>query len=421
MWEVIAANKRKSVVLLAVMAMIMIAAGMLIAEAIAPGAWPIGGVFALLLWTILSLISYYSGDAIFLASAGARKIQRGDHPMLFNIVEEMKIAAGLSAMPRIYIIDDPRPNAFAIGRNPEHASVAVTAGLLNRLSRDEVQGVVAHELGHIQNRDVLYVMLAAMMIGVIVLMSDIFLRSLWFGGGRSRSRGRGSGGGQAQIIILLAVIILAILGPLAAQMLYFALSRRREYLADACSAAYTRYPEGLASALEKIASNPGLAEKKNRALAPMYIVNPLQAAKSAVGLFSTHPATQDRVRLLRSMAGASLADYEQAYKKAKGGRMVPASALKTARPVGVRPASQEEPSQPQPTPQERARQTSDLLWKLNKYIFLPCVCGAQLKIPPGFKSAKVRCPRCNRMHDIPPSNKAKESDPNPTPKGRPET
>ena len=196
-------------------------------------------------------------------------------------------------------------------------------------------------------------------------------------------------------------ILFAILGPIAAQMLYFSLSRRREYLADACGATYTRYPEGLASALEKIASKPGMAEKKNRVMAPMYIINPLQAAASAVGLFSTHPATKDRVRLLRSMAGASLVDYEQAYKKAKGGQLVPSGALKTARPVGVRPAWQEEPNKPRPTPQERARQTSDMLWKLNKYIFLPCLCGVQLKIPPGFKSDKVRCPKCKRMHDIP--------------------
>ena len=404
MWELIAANKRRSAALLTIMAMGMIGVGMLISQAIAPGAWPIGGFVAFILWVILSLISYYSGDAIFLASAGARQIQQQDHPTLFNIVEEMKIASGLPAMPRVYIIDDPGPNAFAVGRDPQHASVAVTAGLLNRLNRDEVQGVVAHELAHIQNRDVLYVMLAAMMIGVIALMSDIFLRSLWFGGGRGRSssRGRSGGGGQAQLIMLLLVLLVAILGPIAAQMLYFALSRRREYLADACGAAYTRYPEGLASALEKIASNPGMAEKKNRAMAPMYIINPLQAAKSAVGAFSTHPATKNRVRILRAMAGASLADYEQAYREDTGNGLVPAKSLKTARPVGVRPAWQEEEAdRPKPTAQERARQTSDMLWKLNKYLFIPCACGAQLKIPPKFKSDKIKCPHCKRMHDIP--------------------
>ena len=402
MWELIAANKRKSIILLTIMAMVMIGLGMLIAEVIVPRAWIFGGGVAFFIWMIMSLVSYYSGDAIFLASSGARQIKRGDHTTLFNIVEEMTIAAGLPNTPRIFIIDDPRPNAFATGRDPEHASVAVTAGLLNRLSRDEVQGVIAHELAHVQNRDILFVMLAAVMIGVIALMADAFLRSLWWGGGRHRSRNRNSGGGQAQIILLLVVILLAILGPIAAQMLYFALSRRREYLADACGATYTRYPEGLASALEKIAANPGMAQQKNRAMAPMYIINPIQAAAAAVGLFTTHPPTKDRIRVLRSMAGASLADYEAAYERAQGGRIVPGSGLKTARPVGVRPAwEEEEPKKTEPSAQDRARQTADMLWKMNNYVFIPCLCGVRLKVPPGFKAATVRCPKCKRKHDIP--------------------
>ena len=206
MWELIAANKRKSVILLTIMAMILIGAGMLIAETVAPGAWLLGGFLAFILWLILSLLSYYSGDTIFLASAGARQIKRTDHPTLFNIVEEMTIAAGLGTMPRIYIIDDPRPNAFATGRDPEHASVAVTAGLLNRLNRDEVQGVIAHELAHVQNRDVLYVMLAGVMIGVIALMADVFLYALWFGGGRHRSSSSGcSTGGSSPMSATLEV------------------------------------------------------------------------------------------------------------------------------------------------------------------------------------------------------------------------
>ncbi len=404
MWELIAANKRRSVVLITIMAMVMIGAGMLIAGVVAPqarGAWLVGAFVAFILWILMSLVSYYGGDMIFLASAGAKEIQRADHPTLFNIVEEMTIASGLPKMPRIFIIDDPRPNAFATGRDPEHASVAVTAGLLNRLNRDEVQGVVAHELAHVQNRDILYVMMAAVMIGVIALMADVFLRYLWFSGGRHRSRSRGRGGDQAQAVLMIAAILFAILGPIAAQMLYFALSRRREYLADACGASYTRYPEGLASALEKISADPGMAEQKNRAMAPMYIVNPLQGAMSASSLTSTHPATKDRVRVLRSMAGASLADYEEAYERARGGGLVPSSALKTARPVGVRPPWREEPSKPQRRPEERARETSDALWKANNYFFIPCPCGARLKVPPGFKSDKVRCPRCERVHELP--------------------
>ncbi len=400
MWEMIRANKRKSVVLITVMAMLMVGAGMLIGQAVAPGAWVFGGLIAFLLWIIMALASYYGGDSLFLASVRAKRIQKADHPTLFNIVEEMCIAAGMSKVPKIYIVDDNRPNAFAVGRDPEHASVAVTAGLLNRLNRDEVQGVVAHELAHIQNRDILYVMVAAVMIGVIALMADFFLYSMLFSGGRYRSRSRG--GGQAQIIIIVAAIIFAILGPLAAQMLYFALSRKREYLADACGAQFTRYPEGLASALEKISASPGMKERKNRAMAPMYIVNPASAAFAAAGLMSTHPPTKDRIHILRSMGGASLADYQAACATAKKGSVVPGRALKASRPVGIRPPWKDEKSgRPERGAKQKARETSDMMWKLNKYIFITCACGARLKIPPGFKSPQVKCPRCQRTHDIP--------------------
>jgi heat shock protein HtpX len=402
MWELIAANKRKSIVLITVMGMLMVGAGMIVAEAVAPGAYLFGGVIALLLWSLLTLTSFYGGDSVFLASVKAQEIEKKDHPTLYNIVEEMCVAAGISKMPRVFIVDDPRPNAFAVGRDAEHASVAVTAGLLNRLNRDEVQGVVAHELGHIKNRDVLYVMVAAMMVGVIALLADAFLWSMWFSGGRYRSRSRGGGGGQAQAIMLVVALLFAILGPIAAQMLYFALSRKREYLADASGALFTRYPEGLASALEKISKDPGLAERKNRVTAPMYIVNPLESfGFAAQGLFSTHPPTQERIQILRGMGGASLADYEAAYAKVRKGSVVPGRALKTSRPVGVRPPWREEKKEPEPDKRERVRQTADLMWKLNNYAFIACACGARLKVPPGFRGSQVRCPRCERTHPVP--------------------
>jgi heat shock protein HtpX len=405
MWEAIASNKRKSVMLITIMGILMVGLGMVLGGAMGgEQAIPFGGIIAFGLWLVMTLVSFYGGDSLFLASAGARQIRKQDHPVLFNIVEEMCVASGLSTIPKIYIIDDPRPNAFAVGRNPEHASVAVTAGLLNRLNRDEVQGVVAHELAHIQNRDILYVMVAAVMVGVVALLSDFFLRYLWFSGGRHRSSRRSDGGNQAQAILMVVGIVLAIVGPIAAQLLYFALSRRREYLADACGAQSSRYPEGLASALEKISRDPGMAESKNRAMAPMYIVPPRAAsvAFAAAGLTSTHPPTEDRVRVLRSMAGASLADYEAAYRKAHGGSsVVPESAVKASRPVGVRPAWEEDqPATEKPSRTQKVRETGDLLFKLNQFTFINCACGARLKIPPAFKSPQVKCPRCERVHPV---------------------
>jgi len=411
MWELIAANKRRSVILLSVMAVLMIGIGAVIAGAVTPEAWPLGIAIASLLWLVMALTSYYGGDGIFLASVGAKEIQKHHHPTLFNIVEEMTIAAGLSKMPRIYIVDDRRPNAFAVGRDPEHASVCVTAGLLARLNRDEVQGVIAHELAHIHNRDILYVMIASVMVGVIALMSHVFLRATWYSGGRvGGSRRRSGGDGQAQMILMLAALLFAILGPITAHLLYFALSRRREYLADACGAMYTRYPEGLASALEKIAAGPGLAAHKNKVMAPMYIVNP-GVALGAVGLFSTHPPTKERIGILRSMGGASLADYEAAFHQVAGKSVIPARSLQTARPVGVRPPWEDQgvvdagavkaPPTPMQKQKTRQRQAANLLWEVNGYAFIDCLCGAKLKVPPGFGAPRVTCPRCNRVHDVP--------------------
>jgi heat shock protein HtpX len=286
-------------------------------ERIAGGMLGVG--VASVLWMVMMLAAYYGGDSLLLSSAKARRIQKEDLPQLWNVVEEMTIASGLGQMPKVYIIDDPEPNAFAVGRSPETASIAVTMGLLRRLNRDELQGVVAHEIGHIRNLDVRFMTLASVTLGTIVLLSEVFLRSMWYGGGRGRRRSSSSGGGQAQAILLVAALLVAILAPIAAQLLYFACSRKREYLADASAARFTRYPLGLASALEKIASTVSTGSKKvSRALAPMYIVNPLQS-RSAVGLFSTHPPTEDRIRILRSMAGgAGLAQYEEAYRKVHG-------------------------------------------------------------------------------------------------------
>jgi heat shock protein HtpX len=359
-----------------------------------------GLIIALIVWGIMYLLAYFQGESILLAVSGAKKINRDDHPRLYNIVEEMKIASGVEKLPDIYIIDDPAPNAFATGRSPARASLAVTSGLLQRLNRDELQGVVGHEMAHIKNKDVLLMSLAGIILGTIVILAWYATRVLFFSGmsGGGRRGSKDSGGGQ--IIILAVGIVLMIIAPIAAQLLYFAVSRKREYLADASSALYTRYPEGLASALEKIASSTTQLKSVNQATAPMYTVNPMrEKGRAASDLTSTHPPISERVRILRSMAGASPADYEQAYEKIKSGRnIVPASALAGATAVPLRAPSAEK--QPEPDDIERARETTNALWNVGNYRTVDCECGARLRVPPSIKGPAIQCPRCGRTLQI---------------------
>jgi len=364
----------------------------------------IGGlVIAFIVWWVMSLLAYFQGDSILLGLAGARKISHDDNPRLYNIVEEMKIASGLEKVPDIYIIDDPAPNAFAVGRNPDKAAVAVTSGLLQKLSRDELQGVIGHEIAHIRNRDVLLMAIASVMLGTIVILAWYASRFMLFGGmGRSRSSSSSGGGGGAQIIVLVAAIVLMILAPIMAQLIYFAISRKREYMADASSALYTRYPEGLASALEKIAASTGQLKSANQATAPMYIMNPFRKEKRpASNLTSTHPPISERIRILRSMGGASLADYEQVYQQVHGtGKgVIPASALALSHPAGLRAAGAGAATK-EPDRIERARQTSDLMWRLGNYKTITCDCGTRLRVPPKFKESTVRCPHCGRINPV---------------------
>jgi heat shock protein HtpX len=399
MWEQIRINKRNSILLLLSMGMVLIALGYIIGAAIGgPEAGWVGILVSTGIWFVMMLISYTSGDQILLASSRAVPVTEEVHPQLFNIVEEMKIAAGLPKIPKIYIINDPAPNAFATGRSPETASVAVTAGLLARLNRDELQGVIAHEVSHIVHRDILFVTLAGVLLGSIALISQVFLRGMFYssmGSRRYSSRGSREGGGQA--ILMIAAILLAILAPLFTQLLYFALSRRREYLADAGAVRLTRYPEGLASALEKIANTSVSMEAANPITAPMYIANPFRGNK-AVNLYSTHPPIEERIRILRNMSqGAALSDYEQSYESVtrKSG-MIPRSALKEET-VAVRPPSADKTGL---SSSARNREMGDLMRKVNGFEFVPCPCGVTLKIPPNFRAAQAQCPHCGQIHSL---------------------
>ncbi len=257
-----------------------------------------GLVLAFVVGTVSGLITYYGGDRMVLAASRAKEITHDDAPILFNVVEEMAIASGLP-MPKVYVIEDSAPNAFATGRDPEHASVAVTSGLLEKLNRDELQGVVAHEMSHVGNYDIRYAMLVGILVGTTVLISDFFLRGLWFGGGRGRQR---EGGGQIQLIMIVIAVVFAVLAPLFARLLQLSISRQREYLADATAVQLTRNPKGLAEALQKISGDQEVLEVANRATAHLYIVNPIKKfEKRAKGLFSTHPPIEERIQILRSL------------------------------------------------------------------------------------------------------------------------
>jgi len=316
------------------MALILLFLGFFIGLAI--GSWVAGLIIALLVWGIMTLIAFFQGDSIILSMAHAKKITPADNQRLFDVVEEMKIASALEKMPDVYIIDDPALNAFATGRDPNHSAIAITSGLLQILNRDELQGVIGHEISHIKNRDVRLMSLLTVLLGTIVILAwyawmFAFLGAANRSGGSSSRNKRGSGGGGnggIQIFVALIAILLAILAPIFAQLIYFAVSRKREYLADASSALYTRYPEGLASALEKLSRSETPLKSANKATAPMYIINPFKKkGMSLSDLTSTHPPTAERIRILRSMAGGSYADYEKAYEQSKGKGLIPPSAL----------------------------------------------------------------------------------------------
>jgi heat shock protein HtpX len=403
MWEQIRSNRARSIVLVAMLGIFLIALGWLLGMAIVESATA-GVIIAIIVFGLLNLVAYFQGDNILLGVAGARKIKREDHPRLYNVVEEMKIASQLPAMPDIYIIDDPALNAFATGRDINHASVAITSGLLQKLNRDELQGVIAHEISHVKNRDVLLMALCSILLGSIVIISYYASRMMMFGGaygGGSRRDSRGGGGNGGAIIIVVAIVFM-ILAPIFAQLIYLAVSRRREYLADASGALYTRNPEGLASALEKIAASTQPVRNANQATAPMYISNPFRKIDASAWT-STHPPIQERIRILRALAGnVSYTAYNDAYNKvrgAHGGLISSRTAARTPGVAAIRPATTEGPLLEGPANSAgRAREVSDLMFKLNDYKMIDCPCGTRLKVPPTLRGHTVRCPHCGRLH-----------------------
>lgn len=244
---------------------------------------------------IQALLSYFSGDKIALAVSGAKEVAKVQSPRLWRTVENLSITSGLP-MPKVYLIDDEMPNAFATGRDPEHASIAVTKGLLTEMSDNELQGVIAHELSHVGNYDIRLMMIVVVLVGVIALISDLFIRFRFFGFGRDSRDNQGQG------ILILISIIAAILAPIVATLIQLAISRKREFLADSSGALLTRYPEGLASALEKISRYKKPMENASSATSHLYIANPFGAKESYLSkIFSTHPPIAERIKILRRM------------------------------------------------------------------------------------------------------------------------
>ena len=297
----IARNKRNSLLLIAVFMVFFAVVGLLIGN-VWGGDWRFGVVVAVVAASVaflLAVLSYYGGSSAILGISRARRIARSDDPQLYNVVEELCIAGGLP-LPKIYVIDDTALNAFATGRDPKHASIAITAGLRQKLSRDELQGVIAHELSHVRHFDIRYAMLMAVMVGVLVMLCDVFMRSMIWGGGRSRRRRSNSRGGGG--LLVLVALVLSIVAPILARIIQMALSRQREYLADVGSVELTRNPGGLASALAKLESDNEVLEVANRATAPLYIVYPIKKFEArAKSVFSTHPPIQDRIARLREL------------------------------------------------------------------------------------------------------------------------
>jgi len=404
MWEQIRSNQIRSAILVAAMAVLLLLIGYFLGFYFF-GSGTGGVIIALVIWAVMNLVAFFQGDNIMLALSKARKIKRDDHPRLYNIVEEMRIASGLEKMPDIYIIDDPALNAFATGRGPKRASIAVTSGLLQKLNRDELQGVIGHEIAHVNNRDVLLMSLCGILLGTIVILAWYATHMLFFSSMTGGRRSSSTRGGQAQLIIFAVGIVLMILAPIAAQLIYFSISRKREYLADSSSALYTRYPEGLASALEKLAASTTQLKSANQASAPMYIINPFRKkGRAATDLTSTHPPISERIRILRSMAGgASFAEYDSAFRNVhKGARgIIPASAIASTGAVGLRAAESEAAwRELEPGKVERSREVSDLMWRLNNYRTITCDCGTKLKVPPKLKKPSVKCPHCGRINKI---------------------
>ena len=313
-YDQISANRRNSFLMAAFVVALLGLLGFTIGFAVSGE--PAGGIaataIALIVGGLAGIGTYFAGDSLVLTVSGAREVDEAAAPQLMNVVRELSIAANVP-MPRVHVIEDTAPNAFATGRDPKHASLAITTGLLEKLDREELQGVIAHELSHVRNFDIRFSLIVGVMVGAIAILADFFLRFTFWGGG-SRGRDRDGGGGGAQAIVFVIAIVLAILAPLISRFIQLAVNRQREYLADASAVELSRNPYGLERALAKISGDAEVLEVANRGTQHMYFTNPIKKFEErSSGLMSTHPAIIDRINRLRQLTGeAPLGTAEQA-------------------------------------------------------------------------------------------------------------
>lgn len=417
MWALIRSNRHRTVLLVAASLGVMAAAGYVIGG-IAPWVWgafdqlrggrvhapgfsPLGGLMgveiAVVVWLVVTVITAAQGDRILLAAAGARPLRKEDHPQLYNVIEEMSLAASLPRMPTPYLIDDPSMNAFATGFSPDRAAIAVTAGALARLNRDELQGVAAHEMAHIANGDVLFMTIACLMSGA-ARGGGFFTRARRATIERFAARV----GGKAERISwghrLLRGFsgLLAMLAPVYAAPVLLGVARRRDYLADACAALYTRYPEGLASALYTMSGDTRSVLQRNTGIATLYTINPYRkelGIHTPLLLTVTHAPVKQRIDILRSIHRVvSIEHYERAWRRETGSRsrLVP-------RGVGAGESFLVREGTVATPPAARAHESLDVSRRMRKFSFLECACGMRIKLPPDYPADQILCPRCTRM------------------------
>ncbi len=391
MWELINKNKSKTFLFVFLMALCFGLMAYCLAETlkiynISP-IWVYIVVYGYFFVTLI--IASHDSKNVFLKLSNARFALRAYYPKLFNIVQEMSIASGLSTMPEIYIIDEDSPNAFACGKDPQTASVVVTKGLLARLNRDELQAVVAHEISHIVNRDILYLLYTSCLLGCMVFISDFVIKFL-----RSCSNRRSFNGGAIYIIpfVLISLVLVAL-----SKIFYFCLSKKREYLADACAVQFTRNPMALANALKKIDEEQTYFVNTNPITSAMFIVSPLNNKEK------THPPIEKRIQILLRLSSCNIAAYNNSYKKVLGKKSSIVSKKIIDKPSYSKVIPIVATTLANQTVQDKIanhREAYDTMLKMENYIFIKCDCDTKLKVPKELKGQKIPCPHCKKMHLI---------------------